>query len=326
MAEFPALPLWTDAYLADTTHLTAIEHGAYLLLLMAMWRTGDCRLPNDDRALARYAKVNAGQWSRMKATIMAFFKVDGDHIIQGRLSDEFSLVRERSRKQANRVRNRWNLTATPGAVKQRRGSPLHSDAANALKNNDSADTAVLPRQYHHTHTHYSSLRSECGGGGTRAPAGDPDTDQAPMRQPAPTGTDPVSTDARTVVRRFHELRRELWPTEVKFPAPELTLLTQAADYLQAAPLGLVIDVLERGMRSSAAEGRPSTHSLKAFHRSMANAAINHRNNLATTEPRNAQRTRGRQPHLDPAERERADRAAIAAALAGELGGVRRDPG
>ena len=53
MAQFPVLPLWTDAYLGDTTHLTTIEHGAYMLLLMVSWRSPDCRLPDDDAMLAR---------------------------------------------------------------------------------------------------------------------------------------------------------------------------------------------------------------------------------------------------------------------------------
>ena len=39
MAEAPIMPFATDAYIGDTTHLTTIEHGAYLLLLFAMWRT-----------------------------------------------------------------------------------------------------------------------------------------------------------------------------------------------------------------------------------------------------------------------------------------------
>lgn len=38
MAEFPALPLWTDAYLADTAHLSYEEHGLYFHILMTMWR------------------------------------------------------------------------------------------------------------------------------------------------------------------------------------------------------------------------------------------------------------------------------------------------
>src|SRR4051812_21801143 len=53
MAEFPALPLWTDAYLADCGHLSDAEHGRYFLLLMAMWRAPECRLPNDNDWLAR---------------------------------------------------------------------------------------------------------------------------------------------------------------------------------------------------------------------------------------------------------------------------------
>ena len=50
MAEFPAMQIWTDAYLGDTSHLSTTEHGAYFLLLMAMWRNGGS-LPNDDAML-----------------------------------------------------------------------------------------------------------------------------------------------------------------------------------------------------------------------------------------------------------------------------------
>lgn len=93
MAEFPALPLWTDAYLGDTTHLTTIEHGAYLLLLMTAWRTRDCALPDDDRLLARYARMSAAQWKRMRPVIAEFFNVDDGAWTQRRLSDEREAVK-----------------------------------------------------------------------------------------------------------------------------------------------------------------------------------------------------------------------------------------
>src|SRR4051812_4692086 len=94
MAEFPALPLFTDAYLGDTTHLTTIEHGAYLLLLMTAWRSRDCRLPNDDRMLARYTKLTPAQWQRVKPIIEPFFVVTDDGWTQRRLTDEANHVRQ----------------------------------------------------------------------------------------------------------------------------------------------------------------------------------------------------------------------------------------
>jgi uncharacterized protein YdaU (DUF1376 family) len=99
MAEFPAMPLWTDAYLGDTTHLTTIEHGAYLLLLMIAWR-GDGSLPVESKILARYAKVTMGQWRRMETTLRAFFEVENGRLIQKRLRDEFNVVRQRRESQA----------------------------------------------------------------------------------------------------------------------------------------------------------------------------------------------------------------------------------
>ena len=103
MAEFPMLPLWTDSYLGDTTHLTTIEHGAYLLLLITMWRVkGDKkRLPADDRLLARYAKLTSQQWTRIKPTISPFFDEKDGFWHNGRLSDEYGFVKQQRKRQSN---------------------------------------------------------------------------------------------------------------------------------------------------------------------------------------------------------------------------------
>lgn len=107
MAEFPALMLWTDAYLADTTHLSTIEHGAYLLLLMAMWRSKTTSLPNDPELLARYAKLTSGQWQRVWPSIQSFFNVDGNSITQGRLTREAEAVRQKSKSNSAAANARW---------------------------------------------------------------------------------------------------------------------------------------------------------------------------------------------------------------------------
>ena len=48
MSKAPSMPMYWDAYIADTTHLSTEEHGAYLLLLAAMWRR-DGSVPDDDK-------------------------------------------------------------------------------------------------------------------------------------------------------------------------------------------------------------------------------------------------------------------------------------
>lgn len=95
MAEFPALPLWTDAYLGDTTHLTTIEHGAYLLLLFTAWRTPTYDLPDDDHMLARFCRLTDGQWHRIRPTIMAYWKLKNGRWFNGRLLDERDAVRRK---------------------------------------------------------------------------------------------------------------------------------------------------------------------------------------------------------------------------------------
>ena len=106
MAEFPTMPFHTDAYLADTRHLTTIEHGAYMLLLITAWRNGGS-LPNDDKLLARYASLGPRQWQRIKPTIMQFFNEENGSLYNGKLSDTLVAVRTKSEKASDSARAKW---------------------------------------------------------------------------------------------------------------------------------------------------------------------------------------------------------------------------
>jgi len=144
VAQFPALPLWTDAYLADTSHLSALEHGAYLLLLMAMWRAGGSLVLN------RITRLRPEQWRRIRPTLARFLTVsaDGTTLTQGRLSDELAYVREHSRAQAGKARARW---ARRSAEAERGAPPAPSpdpgSPAKPLADNDGGDEAASSRHY-----------------------------------------------------------------------------------------------------------------------------------------------------------------------------------
>ncbi len=105
MAEFPYLPLWTDAYLADTIHLDCMESGAYLHLLICAWRSHDCSLPDDDKRLARFAKCSPRQWMKIKPTIMAFWTLSEHKWVQKRLVEErnFASAKRNQQSRAGKV-------------------------------------------------------------------------------------------------------------------------------------------------------------------------------------------------------------------------------
>ena len=54
------MPLYVGDYLADTVQLNGVESGAYLHLLLCMWRAGGS-LPNDDAKLSRFTKLTPQQ-------------------------------------------------------------------------------------------------------------------------------------------------------------------------------------------------------------------------------------------------------------------------
>jgi uncharacterized protein YdaU (DUF1376 family) len=132
MAELPFLPLATDAYLADTRHLSTLEHGAYLLLLMEAWRRPHCNLPDDDLLLARLSGLPVVEWLEIKPTIMAFWSLDGRSKTwtQKRLSKERSRALSVSTIRRDAATKRWKATAKPDANAMQTGmqKPCKTDA------------------------------------------------------------------------------------------------------------------------------------------------------------------------------------------------------
>lgn len=89
----PWMPLYVADYLADTTHLSTAEHGAYLLLIMHYWQNEG--LPTDERKLARIARMSFKEWSNIQETIFDFFDANWRH---ERIDGELKKVREISDK------------------------------------------------------------------------------------------------------------------------------------------------------------------------------------------------------------------------------------
>ena len=73
------MPLFWGDYLRDTTGLTAEEHGAYLLLIGALWNA-DGTLPADHKILARHAHVTPRRWPKVWETICVFFEIRSNAI------------------------------------------------------------------------------------------------------------------------------------------------------------------------------------------------------------------------------------------------------
>lgn len=88
-----AKPLWIPLYPADyhkdTRHLSTLEHGAYLLLLMAAFDGGG-KLPADPVRLARIAGLDAAQWGEVGPVVMPFFQRKCGHYEHGRVRRELA--------------------------------------------------------------------------------------------------------------------------------------------------------------------------------------------------------------------------------------------
>ena len=136
----PWMPLYIADYRADTAHLSAAEHGAYLLLIMHYWTKGS--LPAEDRQMARIACMTPDEWADARPVIADLFGEGWTHKrIDAELAHASEVISKRkaaantrySKRDANAPANadHMHCNSTPDApyagVPQPQ-PPLQSDA------------------------------------------------------------------------------------------------------------------------------------------------------------------------------------------------------
>ncbi len=97
MSELPYMQFYPAKYLADTQHLTTLEHGAYLLLIFNYWQRG-AALPNDDKKLATITRLPIKDWLKVKPTMAEFFQVSLDEWRHGRIEADILAIDDRRSK------------------------------------------------------------------------------------------------------------------------------------------------------------------------------------------------------------------------------------
>lgn len=134
------MPLFVSDYLADTSHLSTEEHGAYLLLLMHGWMNGG-QLPLDDSRLRRICRMDEKPWKASKEVIKEFFyeqdgayrhrRVDRElqraqqNVNQRSAAGKASAEKRRAEREAQRNGNDRSTTVETEAEReaQRNGKP-----------------------------------------------------------------------------------------------------------------------------------------------------------------------------------------------------------
>lgn len=97
MAALPYMQLYIADYLADTMHLSAEEHGAYLLLMFNYWQTGK---PMPKNRLAKIARLTNERWADVEPSLQEFFCDNGEEWVHLRIEEDLASVREKLTKKS----------------------------------------------------------------------------------------------------------------------------------------------------------------------------------------------------------------------------------
>lgn len=170
------MPLYIADYLKDTVHLSAAEHGAYMLLIMRYWQDGG--LPQDEKMIARFSRLSHEEWTESRDVLASLFGPEWSH---PRIDEELA--------KASAIIDKRRLAAEKMHSKRTAKKDACASACAEQKHCDGNDTRVpylspTPREEEHYEANASS-------------SGKPDL-------------------AAEMVEIYHEVGAGVWPKVQKF--------------------------------------------------------------------------------------------------------------
>lgn len=147
------MPLYIGDYLADTAHLDAAEHGAYLLLMMHYWRNGP--LPKVHKQLQQIAHLNGRGSLQILRTVLTFFEEREDAYYHKRIDQERQKAADhkeaqRKRTEAARAKlqeKRKSVTETVTKSPSPSPSPLPSEDIGRAKSATTKRKTKIPQGF-----------------------------------------------------------------------------------------------------------------------------------------------------------------------------------
>lgn len=109
MTTYSYISFFPDVWIAATHHLTHVRRCIYHDLLMVMWMTPGCRVPDDDAWLGNRLKLSADEVrNELRPLLLEFCQTRRGFVSQKRLMKEWVAVKNRSQKAGSSAKSRWN--------------------------------------------------------------------------------------------------------------------------------------------------------------------------------------------------------------------------
>lgn len=123
-------PFHIGDFLSGTMHMDAAETGAYIMLLVAHYQAGPDGLPDDDKKLARIARVSSQKWVSIRDVLQEKFDLVDGFWRHQKVICILKNISAKSDDAKAKALKRWNTDDAAAMPQQSHGNANHKPISN----------------------------------------------------------------------------------------------------------------------------------------------------------------------------------------------------